>query len=203
MNIVYIMTDRHNPEFSGCYGNPITRTPHIDALSKRGTRFDRAYCPSPLCAPSRAAMMAGRYVHEISAWDNAFPYSGVPRGWGHYFAENGVKLTTIGKLDFQPGSDMGVEDIRLAKIRDSLDIHSLFEEGRVQPRYQHLYRLRDAGPASGNGEHEHDGQVTEEAVQWLMNERPQASKTWMLPIPARGITFSRLMPFPKVYSGQS
>ena len=179
MNIVYIMTDRHNPEFSGCYGNPITRTPHIDALSKRGTRFDRAYCPSPLCAPSRAAMMAGRYVHEISAWDNAFPYSGVPRGWGHYFAENGVKLTTIGKLDFQPGSDMGVEDIRLAKIRDSLDIHSLFEEGRVQPRYQHLYRLRDAGPASGNGEHENDGQVTEEAVQWLMNERPQ-DRPWIL-----------------------
>jgi choline-sulfatase len=179
VNVVYIMTDRHNPEFSGCYGNSITRTPHIDALARRGTRFNSAYCPSPLCAPSRGAMMAGRFAHEISTWDNAFPYAGVPKGWGHYFADHGVKLTTIGKLDYLPGSDMGVEDIRLAKIRESLDIHSLFEEGRVQPRYQHLHRLRKAGPASGNGEHEHDALVTEEAVRWLMNDRPE-DRPWIL-----------------------
>lgn len=179
MNVVYIMTDRHNPEFSGCYGSSITRTPHIDALARRGKRFDSAYCPSPLCAPSRGAMMAGRYVHEISTWDNAFPYSGVPRGWGHYFAENGVVLTTIGKLDYKPGSDAGVEDMRLAKARESLDVHTLFEEGRVQPRYHHLHRLREAGPASGRGEHQHDAQVVEEAVQWLMNERPQ-DRPWVL-----------------------
>ena len=31
MNAVFILSDRHNPEYTGCYGNPITRTPHIDS----------------------------------------------------------------------------------------------------------------------------------------------------------------------------
>ena len=179
MNVLFILTDRHNPEFSGCYGNPVTRTPHIDRLAERGTRFASAYCLSPLCAPSRAAMMAGRYVHEIGTWGNAFPYTGSPPGWGHTFAEGGVCLTTLGKLDFQPGADTGIEDERLAKHRDSLDVHSLFRQDGIRPRYQHLHRLRTAGPAGGSGAHGHDRQVVEEAERWLSRERP-ADRPWML-----------------------
>ena len=177
MNVVFIMTDRHNPEFSGCYGNSLTRTPHIDSIAERGTRFEYAYCLSPLCAPSRAAMMAGRYVHEIGTWGNAFPYTGTPRGWGHYFSEGGVCLTTIGKLDFQPGADTGIEDKRLAKLRDSLDVHSLCREDDIGPRYQHLHRLRAVSPSSG--EHSHDRQVVEEAGRWLVRERP-TDRPWIL-----------------------
>ena len=143
MNVVLIIGDRHNPEFAGCYGNPITRTPSIDSIAERGARFESANCISPLCVPARGAMMSGRYVHEIGAWDNAFPYAGVPRGWGHYFREQGVCFTTVGKLDFLPGVDHGIEEERLPLHRDSLDIHSLFREQGLQPRFDHvLHRLR-------------------------------------------------------------
>ena len=41
----------------GAYGDEAARTPHIDALAEEGAVFDRAYCTTPLCAPSRASMM--------------------------------------------------------------------------------------------------------------------------------------------------
>ena len=179
MNIVFIMTDRHNPEFTGCYGNELTRTPNIDGLAERGTRFQSAYCLSPLCVPSRAAIMSGRFVHEIGTWDNAFPYTGNPAGWGHCFSEQGICLTTIGKLDFLPEADDGVEDERLTNHRDSLDIHSLFREDGIQPRYQHLQRLRGVGPDEDDGVFRKDVEVIDEARKWLIQERP-ADRPWIL-----------------------
>ena len=146
MNVVYILSDRHNPEFVGCYGNPITRTPHIDRLAAQGTRFTGAYCHSPICAPTRAAMMSGRYIHEIGVWDNTFAYTGIPCGWGHFFADQGVHLTTIGKIDFQRGSDCGVADSRLAEYRENLDVTSLFREQEILPRFDALPKFRATGP---------------------------------------------------------
>ncbi len=181
MNVVLIIGDRHNPEFAGCYGNPITRTPHIDTIAERGARFDSAYCISPLCVPARAAMMSGRYVHEIGNWDNAFPYTGVPRGWGHFFAEQGVQLTTVGKLDFKPEADHGVQEERLPSHRESLDPHSLYREQGVQRRYHHLHRLRLAGPADASKEGSRDVQVAEDAAWWIAEERP-AARPWILSV---------------------
>ena len=37
MNVVFILSDQHNPFFSGCYGSPVTRTPNMDAMAKRGS----------------------------------------------------------------------------------------------------------------------------------------------------------------------
>ncbi len=46
-NIVLIMADQLAPQFTGAYGHPVVKTPHIDALAGRGMRFDSAYCNSP------------------------------------------------------------------------------------------------------------------------------------------------------------
>ncbi len=184
MNVVYIVCDRHNAEFAGCYGNSTIRTPNIDSLAERGVRFESVYCVSPLCAASRAAMMSGRYAHEIGSWDNAFAYTGIPRGWGHYFQEEGVRLTTVGKLDFHPRADHGVEEERMGMHRESLDILSLFREEEIQPRYMYLHRLRAAGPASGRPTK--DTQVAEEAVRWIREDRP-TDRSWVLVINFNGI----------------
>ena len=70
-NIVLIMADQLAPQFTGAYGHPVVKTPHIDALAARGMRFDSAYCNSPLCAPSRFSFMSGQLVSRIGAYDNA------------------------------------------------------------------------------------------------------------------------------------
>ena len=70
-NIVVIMADQLAPQFTGAYGHPVAKTPHLDALAKRGTRFDAAYCNSALCTPGRYAFMTGQHVSRFGGYDNA------------------------------------------------------------------------------------------------------------------------------------
>ena len=80
-NLLFILSDQHTREFTGCYGSELVQTPNIDRLAARGTRFDNAYTPCPICVPARASLATGRYVHQIRHWDNAHPYAGEPPGW--------------------------------------------------------------------------------------------------------------------------
>jgi len=73
-NILMIMADQLAPQFLPIYGHPLVQTPHLEALAKRGTVFDNAYSNFPLCVPSRASMLAGRYANAIAAWDNAIEF---------------------------------------------------------------------------------------------------------------------------------
>jgi arylsulfatase len=60
-NILWICTDQQRFDSLGCYGNTFVRTPNIDALAERGTLFETAFCQNPICTPSRASFMTGRY----------------------------------------------------------------------------------------------------------------------------------------------
>lgn len=60
-NILWICTDQQRTETLGCYGNPFVRTPNIDSLATHGIRFTNAYAQSPVCMPSRASFLTGRY----------------------------------------------------------------------------------------------------------------------------------------------
>ena len=55
----------------------------MDSIAARGVRFDRAYCPQPLCTPSRASMMTGRMPHEIGVTWNS---QGIPPQFRAYEA---------------------------------------------------------------------------------------------------------------------
>ncbi len=64
-NIVFILTDDLGYTDLGCYGNPYNQTPHIDALAEQGMRFNQAYVASPICSPSRAAIMTGKHPARL------------------------------------------------------------------------------------------------------------------------------------------
>jgi choline-sulfatase len=70
-NILWIMSDEHNYRVTGCYGNKVVETPHIDSLAAEGITFDNHYCNSPLCVPSRASITAGKYVSRVDVWGNS------------------------------------------------------------------------------------------------------------------------------------
>ncbi|MCB1646880.1 MAG: sulfatase-like hydrolase/transferase [Pseudomonadales bacterium] len=62
-NILIVMPDQQRADCLGCFGNPVIRTPNIDALAARGTRFTNAFVNHPVCGPSRVSMMTGWYPH--------------------------------------------------------------------------------------------------------------------------------------------
>ena len=82
-NFLIIMTDEHNPFVSKPFGHPFIRTPNIQRLADRGVLFENAYCNSPLCVPSRASFMTGKYVHRVGVWDNAASLSSNEPTWAH------------------------------------------------------------------------------------------------------------------------
>lgn len=63
-NILFILTDDHRWDALGCYGNTSIKTPHFDRLAIDGVRFDAFTIASPLCCPSRAALLSGLYPHQ-------------------------------------------------------------------------------------------------------------------------------------------
>ena len=64
-NVLFVMADDLTAEALACYGNADCATPSLDRLAARGTRFTRAYCQFPVCGPSRAAVMSGRYPEAL------------------------------------------------------------------------------------------------------------------------------------------
>ena len=67
-NIVLVMTDDQGYGDFGFTGNPVLRTPNLDALAARSSRLSRFYV-SPVCTPTRASLMTGRHAQRTRAFD--------------------------------------------------------------------------------------------------------------------------------------
>jgi len=104
-NLIFIISDEHQARALSCAGHAIVRTPNIDRLAARGTRFTAAYTPCPICVPARASLATGRYVHEIRYWDNAMGYDGRVPGWGVRLQAGNVRVESIGKLHYANDRD--------------------------------------------------------------------------------------------------
>mgnify|MGYP001278661836 CR=1 FL=1 len=69
-NILWICTDQQRFETLRSFGNPHAQTPHLDRLVAEGTSFSNAFCQSPVCAPSRASFLTGRYPRTTRCRQN-------------------------------------------------------------------------------------------------------------------------------------
>ena len=69
-NTLVFISDEHNPFYSSVYNHPFVKTPNMEKLFQMGTLFKNAYCPSPLCLPSRSSFITGKRVHELKAYNN-------------------------------------------------------------------------------------------------------------------------------------
>ena len=58
-NLIVITTDQQRYDSLGCNGGYWMRTPCLDGIARAGARFERAYCPNPVCTPSRVSLMTG------------------------------------------------------------------------------------------------------------------------------------------------
>lgn len=168
-NVVVIMSDEHSPMYMGCAGHPFVKTPHLDALARRGAIYTDAYTPSPICVPARAAFATGMRVHQTRHWDNATPYSGTPQSWGHVLQRHGHRVESIGKLHYRNETDPVGFD------KEHLPMHVVGGHGMVwgsirDPILPIGEGKRMLGENIGPGESpytEYDRAVTQTAVGWL------------------------------------
>src|SRR6185436_19501128 len=69
LNLVSIVTDDQAAWSIGAYGNRESRTPNIDRLAREGARFLNAFASTPVCSPSRATFLTGRYGTQVGVTD--------------------------------------------------------------------------------------------------------------------------------------
>ncbi len=118
-NILFITTDQQRKDTLGCYGNHRIRTPNLDRLAAEGVVFDRAYCESPICIPSRVTMITGKNAaHHGATLHNSSMRDG-ERTLGHALAENGYLTHYVGKCHFKSQQRRGTEE-SIADWRDGL-----------------------------------------------------------------------------------
>ncbi len=97
-NVLWLMADQHKPGALGVNGDPVARTPNLDALARSGTSFDGAYCTSPVCVPSRASLLTGLYPHRHGAYNNSRPWPFEIQTAAHHFNRAGYMTAFIGKM---------------------------------------------------------------------------------------------------------
>ncbi|WP_282605411.1 choline-sulfatase [Pelagibius sp. Alg239-R121] len=163
-NILIIMADQLSPQFTAAYGHPLVKTPNIDALARRGTRFDAAYCNTPLCAPARYSFMSGQLATRIEAYDNACEFPSSIPTFAHYLKQMGYHCCLSGKMHF-----VGPDQLHGFDERLTTDIYpSDFAwtpnweapAERIDKWYHNMDSVLEAGVAATTFQIEYDDEVS-------------------------------------------
>jgi len=96
-NILYIMADDHAAHAMSCYGSRINKTPNLDRIANEGMRLDNCFCTNSLCAPSRAAILTGKYSHINGLKSNKDKFDGSQQTFPKLLQKAGYQTAMIGK----------------------------------------------------------------------------------------------------------
>ncbi|WP_136065131.1 sulfatase-like hydrolase/transferase [Modicisalibacter radicis] len=121
-NVILICVDQWTGQLLGCSGHPSIQTPTLDALSRNGTRYSRAYSECPVCVPARRTLMTGTSsrLHGDRSFRQDAPMPALPT-LAQAFRDGGYQASAVGKLHvFPQRSRIGFDDVILS------------EEGRTQ-----------------------------------------------------------------------
>jgi choline-sulfatase len=99
-NVLLLMADQLAASWLPAYGHPVVQAPALGALAQEGVVFEQAYCASPLCAPSRAAMLTGRLPSRTGVYDNATEFRAAEPTFVHHLRAAGYATCLSGKMHF-------------------------------------------------------------------------------------------------------
>jgi arylsulfatase A-like enzyme len=104
-NIILVHVESMDGRKMGCMGyEPLrTATPHMDSLAQSGTLFTNAYTVCPICVPSRAGMLSGRYPHVHHCWNNHEGLKPDVPIFLNRFTDAAYRVKVIGDLGYYHG----------------------------------------------------------------------------------------------------
>ena len=167
-NVLVIQTDEHHFKTLGCYGGKIVSTPNIDWIAKNGAIATSFYATTPVCSPSRAALVSGRYPQVTPVTNNNIPlgdeivtFAEVLRSKGYKTGYSGKwHLDGLGKPQWAPKRKFGFEDNRYMFNRGHWKKFTFSKAGPMIGSYN----KRGAPDYKLNGADEHTF-----ATDWLAN----------------------------------
>ncbi len=180
------MADQLAAPFLPIYGHLVVKAPHIDRLAERGMVFESAYTNSPLCAPSRFAMLSGRLNSEIGAYDNAAELASSVPTFAHHLRAAGYRTTLVGKMHF-----VGADQLHGFEERLTTDIYPAdfgwtpdwTDDRRVDWWFHNMDSVRKAGVADSSNQLDYDDEVGFHAVRKIRDlARGQQSDPWLLTV---------------------
>ena len=148
-NILWICTDQQRFDTLGCYGNPFVRTPNLDRLAESGMLFEHAFCQNPVCAPSRASFLTGRYPRTTRCRQNGQAIPDSELLVTKILADAGYVCGLSGKLHIgpcHPSACPGTE----RRIDDGYDeFHWSHHPGPDWPTNEYIHWLQEKGVRYG------------------------------------------------------
>jgi arylsulfatase A-like enzyme len=174
LNVLFIIADDFRPEL-GAYGVTAIKTPNIDKIASRGTRFDNAYAQWPVCNPSRASFLTGRYPTQTGVMNNNDHFRRKHPDFitlPQYFKQNGYASLRTGKI-FHGGID---DEVSWTEGGEPLD-SNITERGNPNFRRAAPPPTADDGNRvsysdrivvlEGNGETHGDYKTATRAIEYL------------------------------------
>jgi arylsulfatase A-like enzyme len=119
-NLLVIYTDEHHFNTLGCYGGKIVETPHIDSIAASGARCTSFYAATPVCSPSRASLISGKYPQNTGVVQNNMVLDDDIVSFGEVLRREGYAtgwagkwhLAGDGKPQWEPPKRFGFQDNR-------------------------------------------------------------------------------------------
>ena len=123
-----------------CAGNPVIRTPNMDALAAGGVRFSNAFVTTSICAVSRASVFSGQYArrHGIHNFAGTFSESAWNQTYPAQLKQLGYRTGFIGKFGVGPAKSFPVETFDYWK---GIAGQPIYEQKDEQGRYKHLTQI--------------------------------------------------------------
>ncbi|KAF2724085.1 choline-sulfatase [Polychaeton citri CBS 116435] len=186
-NILYIMADQLAAPLLKMYNSKSQiRTPNLDKLAKRSVVFDSAYCNSPLCAPSRMAMITGQLPSKIGAYDNAAPITEDTPTYAHYLRRAGYECVLGGKMHFI-GEQLHGYEYRLTADIYPGDMGWSVNWDKPEERlewYHNSSSIYQAGPCVRSNQLDYDEEVMYKAKQFMYDHvrKPESSRPFCLTV---------------------
>ena len=186
-NILYIMADQlAAPQLKMYNPDSQIKTPNLDRLASTSVQFDSAYCPSPLCAPSRMSMISGLLPMKIGAYDNASEIGSDIPTYAHYARLNGYHTALAGKMHFIGDQLHGYEQRLTSDIYPG-DFGWAVNWDEPDARlewYHNASSILQAGPCGRSNQLDYDEEVMFKSTQYIWDHvrQPEDKRPFCLTV---------------------
>lgn len=179
-NVLFISVDDLNDWIEPLGGHPQARTPNLRRLAEEAITFNRAYCASPGCNPSRGAILSGLHTYTTGLYSNYQDWRKIPRitelpTLNRYFKDNGYFTTGAGKIyHYQQVDSTGWDDYFPSLTKPMPNDNFPPKRPASMPPFKYIYNMFDWSPLDITDEETGDYQSVKYISEQLnkQHERP-------------------------------